>query len=40
MKELSLRPSLFSFSIDLPQSKLDGFNPILLSELSLRKIEF
>jgi hypothetical protein len=36
MKELSLRPSVFSFSIGLPQSKLDGFNPILLSELSLR----
>jgi len=36
MKELSLKPSVFSFSIDLSQSKLDGFNPILLSELSLR----
>src|ERR1700751_2426583 len=36
MKEVNLKPSLFSFSIDLPQPKLGGFNPILLSELSLR----
>jgi hypothetical protein len=39
MTDISVRPSLFSFSIDLPQPKLDGFNPLLLSELSFRIAE-
>jgi hypothetical protein len=39
MKDISVKPSLFSFSIDLPQPRLDGFNPVRLTELSLRIAE-
>ena len=39
MKDISVKPSLFSFSIDLAQPRLDGFNPVRLTELSLRIAE-
>jgi hypothetical protein len=39
MKDIIVKPSLFSFSIDLPQRRLDPFNQVLLSELSIRIAE-
>lgn len=39
MKEITIRPSLFSFSVDLPLPRLDPFNQVLLSELSIRIAE-
>jgi hypothetical protein len=39
MKEINIRPSLFSFSVDLPLPRLDPFNQVLLSELSIRIAE-
>jgi hypothetical protein len=39
MKDIIVKPSLFSFSIDLPQTRLDPFNQVLLSEFSIRIAE-